>query len=74
MEWMFRSATKLPYGQNIEKLKESVVNATIQVYNDVQKQFKPTPAKAHYTFNLRDLSKVFQGISKTNARAMGNDE
>jgi dynein heavy chain len=74
MEWMFRSATKLPYGANIEKLKESVVTATINVYNDVQKQFRPTPAKAHYTFNLRDLSKVFQGISKTNARAMNSDE
>jgi len=74
MEWMFRSATKLPYAANIEKLKETVVIATINVYEDVQKQFRPTPAKAHYTFNLRDLSKVFQGISKTNARAMKSDE
>jgi len=37
MEWMYRSATKLPYGANIEKLKENIVSATIQVYNDVQK-------------------------------------
>lgn len=74
MEWMFRSAQKLPYGANIEKLKENVVSSTISVYNDVQKQFRPTPAKSHYTFNLRDLSKVFQGMSKTNARAIVSDE
>jgi dynein heavy chain len=74
MEWMFRSNHKNPYGANIEKLKEAVVMATINVYNDVQVKFKPTPAKSHYTFNLRDLSKVFQGMSKSNARAIVTDE
>lgn len=29
MEWMFRSAQKYPFGANIEKLKESIVTATI---------------------------------------------
>lgn len=46
----------------IQPLNESLVDATIRVYSTIISQLLPTPAKSHYTFNLRDLSKVFQGI------------
>merc|ERR1719506_302839 len=40
----------------------NVVQATLDVYNLVSKELLPTPAKSHYTFNMRDVSKVFQGM------------
>lgn len=40
---------------------QGVVKATIDLYNRISAELLPTPAKFHYTFNLRDISKVFQG-------------
>ncbi|XP_045153350.1 dynein axonemal heavy chain 1 [Echinops telfairi] len=52
----------VPGAPHLTHITESLVEATITVYSTVTSQLLPTPAKSHYTFNLRDLSKVFQGM------------
>jgi len=46
----------------VEKLGESCVDSTIDVYHRIAEELRPTPARFHYLFNLRDVSRVIQGI------------
>lgn len=48
---------------DLQKLSPKLVQSTIEIYNEVASKLRPTPAKLHYTYNMRDVSKVFQGIS-----------
>ena len=56
---------KAGFADECIKLTACLVEASIIVFNRIGKELLPTPAKSHYTFNLRDLGKVFQGILMT---------
>ena len=59
--WHF---TKDKFPGEVTSLAGSIVTSTIHIFETVGKELLPTPSKSHYTFNLRDLSKVFQGMTQ----------
>ncbi|CDJ34396.1 uncharacterized protein EMH_0001030 [Eimeria mitis] len=48
---------------DIQALTDPLVLATIDLYAEVTKTLLPTPMKSHYTFNMREVWKVFQGLA-----------
>ncbi|XP_034630816.1 dynein heavy chain 6, axonemal [Trachemys scripta elegans] len=46
----------------VKQTATSIVDAAVEIYQRMSIDLLPTPAKSHYVFNLRDLSKCVQGI------------
>lgn len=55
-------------------LTASLTSATIALWTKVQRVLLPTPARFHYIFNLRELSRVFQGIMETPQAVISDEE
>lgn len=73
MESLFMSHKTPAFTKTTSNLKDTLVASTIIMYEKVIDKFKPTPTKSHYTYNLRDVSKVFQGIFFANPKGIRND-
>ena len=46
------------FSEAVVKVAQSLVPASVELWKRVQAKMLPTPAKFHYQFNMRDLSKV----------------
>jgi len=50
------------FNPDVQELEQKIVAGTLKIYQRIQEDLKPTPMKSHYTFNLRDFSKVICGM------------
>lgn len=60
------------FEESIKVKSHDIINASIEFYDKICSEKLPTPSKFHYTFNLRDLSKVFMGLSLANVNSITN--
>lgn len=61
-------------GDGASMYSEQVVKTAVEVYNKTKDEFLPTPTKSHYTFNLRDMSKVIQGMTMCPVDLIGTEK
>lgn len=59
VQWHFQGQ---PFPAEVRGLSESIVDATLDTYRAAMATLLPTPQKSHYTFNLRDFSRIIQGV------------
>ena len=62
------------FQESLKKVVDATVQSTIEVYQKISLTLRPTPARFHYVFNLRDVSKVFQGLLMTSPMSVNSGE
>jgi dynein heavy chain len=54
-----------PFPPEILEAVEKITECTLKLYKQVVDQLPRTPVKFHYIFNLRDLSRIYEGLCRS---------
>jgi dynein heavy chain len=69
---IYGSIMKSTFGDRRDLLA-GVTSATIRVWEGLQNLLVATPQRFHYVFNMRDLARVFQGITSASLETVSSD-
>ena len=61
------------YPEGVVAVAQSLTMMSLSFWKKIQGKMLPTPAKFHYNFNLRDLTKVMQGVCMANREAVTDE-
>jgi len=50
------------FTEDVKSVASKLTSVTIRLYRELVQQLPATPSKFHYIFNLRDLSRVYEGL------------
>lgn len=53
------------FPNEIQDLTAKITDMTLKLYRQIVELLPRTPVKFHYIFNLRDLSRVYEGLTRS---------
>jgi dynein heavy chain len=62
------------YSEGVLACSLPIIDSSIEIYSKISEELRATPAKFHYMFNLRDVSKVIQGILMSHPKSIQTAE
>lgn len=59
---MFLHSNSSGFSKEFDPCIDEIVLGTLYIYTEARRILKPIPSKCHYVFNVRDFSRVIQGV------------
>jgi dynein heavy chain, axonemal len=54
------------FSEPVRNAGSLLTNITLKLFTEISRSLMPTPSKFHYIFNLRDISRIYEGLCQGN--------